>query len=72
VKILLLVLLAFAAVQPGGGRKPKPRRKTRDEAETAVSHQEFYQQDKLMTQEIEALIVEVKQHATSTSEQQTS
>jgi hypothetical protein len=68
VKILLLVLLAFAAVQPGGGRKPKPRRKTR--GETAVSHQEFYQQDKLMTQEIEALIVEVKQHATSTSEQQ--
>jgi large-conductance mechanosensitive channel len=59
VKFLLLALLAFAAVQQPNPPKPKRKRKVRPE-ETPATHEVFYQQDKHMTQEIEALATEVK------------
>jgi hypothetical protein len=58
VKLLLLALLAFAAVQQPNPPKPKRKRKVRQE--TPTTHEVFYQEDKHMTQEIEALAAEVK------------
>jgi hypothetical protein len=58
VKFLLLALLAFAAVQQPN--PPKPKRKPKVRQDTQATHEVFYQQDKHMTQEIEALAAQVK------------